>query len=537
MKKREKKGLSTIFIVLIILSILAITGVLLFLFKDEIFETSKDVPIYLKIQEVSVQNESVFIDVKRKWGEGELVGIKFILSDGNNSESTLKISKLNNSENESFILKLKKLTAEKVKSISISPLFKSSEGIKKTGSVTDIYVGEITYNSEEEIIESKNEIEDCIPYSKQTTCGTWTCGYKANNCGLSVNCGTCLSGKTCQQGNCITLTCTPSVNPCGSKQCGIANNGTCGNISCGICPSGKICQMDGKCISTSENNCESSNYKMAFILVENSENLHTQQDIDKIILLKQKTSEEFALATKDLSSIDTNYPLVILNRETTPPIQEITKEFYKENPDDFHFLTIFSTYDTGGIQYHIPAKNNINGIGGDIYDATTYYGSEGILLGINWMKDIDMYQTDGFYLILGVNGILHETSHQWGAFIDFIDENGQRSDSLRNPYNIVHWDKKLETGYDLLNGFSWIDNRDGTFTAKATDGKRGYSNLDLYLMGLISKDEVDSIKLIVSDTDTAEINPGTTISGTIKIISIQQIIDAEGERECVENIE
>ncbi|GAI16872.1 unnamed protein product, partial [marine sediment metagenome] len=60
-----------------------------------------------------------------------------------------------------------------------------------------------------------------------------------------------------------------------------------------------------------------------------------------------------------------------------------------------------------------------------------------------------------------------------------------------------------------------------------------YSDLDLYLMSLISKNEVEPIKLIVSDYDTKDIQSGTTISGTIKTISIQQIIDAEGERECV----
>lgn len=290
---------------------------------------------------------------------------------------------------------------------------------------------------------------------------------------------------------------------------------------------------------TTSVDCEYQNYKMAFILVENSSNPATQEDINKINTLKQKTSETFAWATRNLASMDTNYPLVILNLENNPLEIEVIKEFYKSNPDNFQFITIFNTYGIStqfsGIQHYVPVRNNIEGIGIPIIDRTNDYGSDGRLLGVNWMKTIDMYEVDDdFSLTLGVNGIVHETSHRWGARIDFIDENGQESNSLRNPYNIVHWDKKLETGYDLLNGYSWDDNGDGTFTAKTiTDWRKDYSNLDLYLMGLMSKEEAGPIQLIVSDADNADIQPGTTISGTVKIISIQQIIDTEGERVCL----
>jgi hypothetical protein len=345
----------------------------------------------------------------------------------------------------------------------------------------------------------------------------------------------------------ITTTPTPTVQKCTDGtlygQCSVNKPKYCdnGNLinKCSICgcSSGFECYTNESCTSIAVD-CEYKNYKIAFILVENSGHPATQDDIDTINNLKQNTSETFSWATKGLASIDTSYPVIILRLENNPSLENITKEFYKGNPDNFHFVTIFNTYDDSGTQYHILARNNIKGIGLGIFNSTASFGSKGRLLGVNWMKDVDMYKPGMFpaelKLITGVNGILHETSHQWGAYVGFIDENGQRKNTLRNPYNPAHWDKKLETGYDLLDGFSWIVNGNGTFTAKTrTDYRDGYSNLDLYLMGLISKNEVNPVKLIVSDYDTKDIQPGTTISGTVKTISIQQIINAEGERECV----
>jgi len=283
--------------------------------------------------------------------------------------------------------------------------------------------------------------------------------------------------------------------------------------------------------------CENKNYKMAFILVENSTYPSNQSDINKMDILKQRTSETFNLVTNYSASLDTSYPVKVLNMQGNPTVQQITNLFYQTNPDIFDFITIFITYPDSNTQYHLLARNHVKGIGLSIFDASNVYGSNNKLLGINWMKDIDNYYVDPFNLILGVNGILHETSHQWGAFVDYINETGQVSRDLRNPYNIVHWDKKLETRYGLLGGYSWIDNNNGTFTARLYNvSPNGYSNLDLYLLGLIPKEDVGLITLIHSDVNSSVIYPGITIPGVAEIISVQQVINVEGERKfcCVD---
>jgi len=426
-------------------------------------------------------------------------------------------------------------------------------GITEEGEVilpTEEKVTEKIVPSKEEISHEEVELEitcqnECSPiYSKQCVAekGLWVCGYyDEDDCLEWSSMAACPLNTICQNGNCIQQKCTDGTL---YDQCSVNKPKYCenGNLvdRCSICScaTNKSCQIDESCVVIKKNDCENKNYKMAFILLENSNNPATQDDVETINKLKQETSDRFSWATQGLASMDTSYPVIILRLENNPTQEEITKEFYKNNSDDFHFITIFNTYDNNGNQHHVLVRNHISGIGLNIYDRSLEYGSEGRLLGINWMKDVDMYKPGMFSwetkLVTAVNGILHETSHQWGVFIDFIDEDGQESNILRNPYNMVHWDKKLETGYDLLNGFSWIDNGDGTFIVKTrTDWRNNYSDLDLYLMGLLSKNEIDPLKLIVSDYDTKDIQTGTTISGTIKTISIQQIIEAEGERACL----
>lgn len=43
----------------------------------------------------------------------------------------------------------------------------------------------------------------CVAESSTTTCAGTVCGTKLNNCGTPVDCGTCTSGKTCNNGACV----------------------------------------------------------------------------------------------------------------------------------------------------------------------------------------------------------------------------------------------------------------------------------------------------------------------------------------------
>ena len=65
------------------------------------------------------------------------------------------------------------------------------------------------------------------------------CGIKSDNCGGYVYCGTCASGYTCTNNQCVA-SCAPN---CSGKVCG---SDGCGG-TCGACASGQVCSEAGQC--------------------------------------------------------------------------------------------------------------------------------------------------------------------------------------------------------------------------------------------------------------------------------------------------
>ena len=94
----------------------------------------------------------------------------------------------------------------------------------------------------------------------------------------------------------------------------------------------------------------------------------------------------------------------------------------------------------------------------------------------------------------------------------------------------AHWSFLLDTMGSVLYGNRWQANGDGTFTS--LPGRKYFSPLDLYLMGLVDKSEVPPMLLIENPEidPTAITQSGVTIDGTAAWVSIDDIISAEGER-------
>ena len=94
----------------------------------------------------------------------------------------------------------------------------------------------------------------------------------------------------------------------------------------------------------------------------------------------------------------------------------------------------------------------------------------------------------------------------------------------------THWSYLLDIDGSEEYGNDWKNNGGGMFTS--VSAAKYYSNLDLYLMGMIDKTQVPSMMLI----ENAAIDPtllpslGTTITGTVRTVTIDDIIAAEGER-------
>jgi len=229
--------------------------------------------------------------------------------------------------------------------------------------------------------------------------------------------------------------------------------------------------------------------------------------------------------------------------------QEIAKEFFKNHPDDYDFLVIFSNFtfnmpsyvisgeNVTAAGFYCPVRNGVQGIGRELFDYSSFYGSNGKLQGTIDMGALGTNVSDpldpGFQKTMSV--LSHEILHRWAAYVKFKKTDGSVSDELLGSKDNAgtdrcHWSFLLDTAGSVLYGNRWQNNGNGTFTS--LPARKYYGPLDLYLMGLVDKTEVSPMLLIEnSDIDPERLpESGITVSGSERYITIDDIIAAEGER-------
>ena len=222
--------------------------------------------------------------------------------------------------------------------------------------------------------------------------------------------------------------------------------------------------------------------------------------------------------------------------------KEIAKEFFRIHKDEYDFLVIFSNFDfempegEAGVQaFYLTVKNDTLGIGQELFDNSALFGSDGKLQGTIDMGNVSELAViplepefeETLYILA------HEVLHRWGAYVKFKDAGDAISDELLHldlEKHAAHWSFLLDSDGSVLYGNNWQDNGDGTFTSIAA--RKYYSPLDLYLMGFYDRSQVPPMLLIENpDIDPARLSqPGATIDGTPRQITIDDIIAAEGER-------
>lgn len=225
----------------------------------------------------------------------------------------------------------------------------------------------------------------------------------------------------------------------------------------------------------------------------------------------------------------------------------VAEEFYRDHPDDYDMLVVWGAEEFGpGHSFYLPIINDVPGIGhghvgSEFFDERSDFGSQrlqGIVwMGPNWIANTD--RASGPRSVLGI--LAHETGHRWAATVYFKDpETG--SDSRALLEDSYHWNFYLNTGSSPLGGNRWEPLGDSLYTASPVESVE-FSQLDLYCMGLISAEEVDPLELLVNthsrndlvNTNLSKVYSRTTqpiaVEADIQTITIEQIIEAEGERD------
>ena len=197
---------------------------------------------------------------------------------------------------------------------------------------------------------------------------------------------------------------------------------------------GAVLQITPSVLSTSI--CNQNKFSMAFIVLAREDSEITPEIINFLNDAKIKFSEGFSIATNNLAYMDTSYQIIMIIDDGTllygsnPYYDKIMKEFYKNNPDKFDFVTIYPTFDIGYpavSESHFTIKNDIKGIGLKLYgdstvisqtwDTSKNFGSNGKLMGINaGQTDINRFINNQDFSSL-TQAFLHETGHQWCFYI------------------------------------------------------------------------------------------------------------------------
>ena len=158
-----------------------------------------------------------------------------------------------------------------------------------------------------------------------------------------------------------------------------------------------------------------------------------------------------------------------------------------------------------------------------------------------WMFDAEPFlaQNEGFDV--GSWLFAHEFAHSWVARYSY-DKSGQSEPLHDTGYCYCHWRRDLHVPVafprhargirlsSIMGGNFWTDYGDGSFSPNSGNRNSGFAWLDLYAMGLADADEVPDTFILRNLQKANGPNYRGTRRGEKEIISIDQIVAAEGPR-------
>jgi hypothetical protein len=216
-----------------------------------------------------------------------------------------------------------------------------------------------------------------------------------------------------------------------------------------------------------------------------------------------------------------------------PLINDVYNKFADKY--DFIFLVLNEPSIPSSLYYYgmlIGISNDVQGIGKNIYDYSSDYGSAGKLKAVMQLTALE-------YLKYGP--ALHELAHQWANFAlptHSVDEPGSNITSY--PYG-SHWGFTGGSTKGQLGGFiqsSLIENGSNSYTVDEfgpfANGGNGipYNELELYLMGMIPISSVSNFDMF-TDITSLTVNSSTFdfTASTRTTYTPQSLEDLLGERD------
>jgi len=275
-----------------------------------------------------------------------------------------------------------------------------------------------------------------------------------------------------------------------------------------------------------------STWKMAVAVIEEPTVPVTQADLDNLEVFKSEMARHFASATGGKGTLDVSHQTFVFQEDSFYEWSGTLRHLYNDHdfPDLFDFVILVPTATSVQVAY-TRTWQPFEGIGLPVWGHGIYNAQK--LLGYTRGRILSYLSSDP---ATWAYVFVHEFFHAWLSYWSYLDE-GILKDVLDPEECRCHLGRLVRTnGSDISQGggfFSgkWRDNGDGTWmidNENFTPLPEGHEyNLDLYLMGLIPKEAVHPIHILET---TAEWPYVGTIQATEKLITIDQIIAAVGER-------
>jgi hypothetical protein len=216
----------------------------------------------------------------------------------------------------------------------------------------------------------------------------------------------------------------------------------------------------------------------------------------------------------------------------------VARKFYRSFPDEFDQLVVFTSRRLTPprvFAYEQTVRNDVRGIGAQVFDSSAAYGSAGRLQSFVLMDHVEKYPDDLERAFLGADSALgvlaHEVGHRYLTQAVFRD--GATTSRELLGRDEVHWSFFLDTDGSHLEGNDIQDAGGGRFRTTAA-GVR-YSPLDQYLMGLRAAEEVPPFFFVRSPVNTdsdpgRDPEPGVSFDGTRKDVAMADVLAAMGPR-------
>lgn len=218
----------------------------------------------------------------------------------------------------------------------------------------------------------------------------------------------------------------------------------------------------------------------------------------------------------------------------------LARRFYASHADAFDQLVVWTdtSYVQNAFAYETNIKNQISGIGLDLFDYAAEYGSGGSLESFVMMDVLTKYPADPAQRFSGENSTLsligQETGHRWLVFMRFLDHERRESTALLGR-DEAHWSFFVDSDASVMEGNDIEDLGGGSF--RTAGAVQRYSLLDQYTMGLVAESEVPPFFYVENPTNVqperqADSAPrvGVTFSGTRRTTLIQDVVAEMGPR-------